>query len=520
LTEQYQIPARIRDLLFATLLLGCGGLFASDGAPSDDSDQDHEDHKDHGHSLGLSDEVVSFEEYAQDIAPRQATLTEAIDDAVYPENKARKELLDSRADNDVTTEIPERKSLFGQDRFLSPGPIDPGFESPTGATWRPSFVSFGTFRTAIQSYEAAGGPRTTEWANRLDIFGNFSLTSTERFLFGFRPLDEEGDFTGFQRRQGGKVQSTNGFDGEPHTFFIEGYLDELFPRFDPDDRMGLDIGYSLGRQPLFLQDGILANDDVDAVGFTKHNFFRMNASATRLSAFVAFNEVHRDDNRRDSGSTLYALSSTLDYPKRTLEVDAAYVDGSSASGGDGFYFGVGHIARFGYWNSTFRINTSVALDQGSNAVDDGWLFTHQLSRTMRHSDDILTFGMYAEIDNYTSAARGPATGGALGGFSLLQRAVGIGSYGAPIGMSDREALGFEVSYQHFLDSEERRQILLSAGVSRSHNALGNDTETGAVALQYQQALSRNLIWSTGGFGSITDEGERGFGVRSELIRKF
>lgn len=352
------------------------------------------------------------------------------------------------------------------------------------------------------------------------IFGNFSLTATERLLFGFRPLDEEGDFTGFARRQGGEFRSTNGFDGEPHRFFIEGYLDELFPRLDPEDRLGLDIGYSFGRQPLFLQDGILANDDVDAVGFTKHNFFRMNASATRLSGFVAFNEVHRNDNRRDSGATLFALSNTLDYPKRTLEVDTAYVIGSSASGGDGFYFGIGQIKRFGHWNSTFRMNTSVALAQGGPAVNDGWLFTHQFSRTMKHSEDILTLGMFAEIDDYTSAARGPATGGALGGFSLLQRAVGIGTYGSPSNLAARDALGFEISYQHFLDAEARRQLLVSAGVSASENLLGIDSTTGAVALQYQQQLTRNLIWILGGFSSITEDDDKGFGMRTELLRKF
>lgn len=473
-----------------------------------------------GHSLGLSDEVVPYEEFARDIEPRQPTITETLDDAIFPENRERKELLEARADDDVSTEIPPRRSLFGQDRFLSPGPIDPGHESFTGATWRPSFLAFGTLRSAVQSYEPAGGERVTEWANRLDIFGNLYLTSTERFLFGFRPLDEEGVFTGVTRRQGRETDFSNGFDGEPHRFFIEGYIDELFPRLDPEDRLGFDFGYSLGRQPLFLQDGILANDDLDAVGFTKHNFFRLNASATRLSAWVAFNEIHRDDNRRDSGATLYALSSQLDYPKRTLEVDAAYVDGSSASGGDGFYFGLGHIARFGYWNSTFRLNTSTALDEGGSGVDDGWLITHQLSRTMRHSDDILTFGAFFEIDDYTSAARGPAVGGALGGFSLLQRAVGIGNYGPASSLAERDALGFELSYQHFLDPEESRQVLLSAGYARSRNDLEEERRVGAFAAQYQQALTRNLIWILGGFASVDDEGEKGFGLRTELLRKF
>jgi hypothetical protein len=484
--------------------------------------------EDSAHSLGLSEEVVPLEEFGQGAVPRQKTITEAIDDAVFPENREREALLAARAPDDVTTEIPERKSLFGEDRFLSPGPIDPGTSSPTGATWRPSFFSFGTYRTALQSFESPDGQRTNEWANRLDLFGNFSLTSTERLLIGFRPLDDEGTFTGIGRRQGQSTEFRNGFDGEPHTFFIEGYLDELFPRFDPDDRMGLDPGYSLGRQPLFLQNGILADDNLDAIGLTKHNFFRMNASATRLSAYVAFNEIHRNDRRRDSGATLFALSSTLDYPKQTLEIDAAYVDGTNpedGGSGDGAYFGIGRIARIGYWNSTLRVNGSFAMHSGQNAggisaVADGWLFTHQLSRTMKHSDDIFTISTYSEQGDYTSAARDPATGGALGNFTLLQRAVGLGSYGAPLDTEAGDALGFELSYQHFLDSEERRQLLISAGAVRTETPAGEDMVTGAIGLQYQEALSKNLIFRAGGFGTATDDSGKGFGIRTELLRKF
>lgn len=46
-----------------------------------------------GHSLGLSEDVVAFEEFAQDIEPRQLTLTEELDDLIYPENKERLEIL-------------------------------------------------------------------------------------------------------------------------------------------------------------------------------------------------------------------------------------------------------------------------------------------------------------------------------------------------------------------------------------------------------------------------------------------
>jgi hypothetical protein len=57
---------------------------------------------------------------------------------------------------------------------------------------------------------------------------------------------------------------------------------------------------------------------------------------------------------------------------------------------------------------------------------------------MRHSDDILTFSTFYEIDDYTSAARGPATGEPLAGFSLVQRAVGVGSYRPPLGTASTD----------------------------------------------------------------------------------
>lgn len=64
---------------------------------------------DHTHTLGLSDEVVPFEEFGADLAPRQPTLTEVIDDALFPENRERQEMLQARALDDVTTKIPERR---------------------------------------------------------------------------------------------------------------------------------------------------------------------------------------------------------------------------------------------------------------------------------------------------------------------------------------------------------------------------------------------------------------------------
>lgn len=60
---------------------------------------------------------------------------------------------------------------IGQNPFLGKGPIAPGFKIPTGAIWQPVFIVFGTARTALQTLDNRTR-QITEWANRLDLYGN------------------------------------------------------------------------------------------------------------------------------------------------------------------------------------------------------------------------------------------------------------------------------------------------------------------------------------------------------------
>ena len=234
----------------------------------------------------------------------------------------------------------------------------------------------------------------------------------------------------------------------------------------------------------------MANDDLDALALTKHNMFLLGSSNARVSAWFGFSEINRGDNIRDSSARLFALDAALDYPKHTIEANIAYVDGSSRSGGDGLYLGLGHITQLGYWNSTFRVNQSFAMSS------------------------------FAEFGNYTSVGRGPENGGSLGGFSLLQRAVGLGYYGRALSEEPGDQAGQVFSFQHYLDEDAQSQILYAAGYSLGLDVNTGADITGALGVQYQKNLSTHTVWRIGGFGTVTDEGEKGFGIRTELERKF
>ena len=70
--------------------------------------------------------------------------------------------------------------------FLGTGRIGRGFTLPGGAVWRPSFLLFGGQRSGVSTVDD-GRVRGSEWANRIDLFGNLALTGSERLVFGLRP---------------------------------------------------------------------------------------------------------------------------------------------------------------------------------------------------------------------------------------------------------------------------------------------------------------------------------------------
>ena len=195
---------------------------------------------------------------------------------------------------------------IGQNPFLGRGPITPGFELPTGAVWQPEFIVFGTGRMAMQTFDN-GVQQITEWANRLDLYGNLYLTPTERIVIGFRPVDKVSlnsdrdtlRYSGyrFQPRDGPQ----NGLNGYVTTLFFQGDFGDCFRISIQTTGKSIDFSFASGRQPLNFQDGIMINEDsIDAIGITRTSLFALGASALRATALFAWSQLNRNDNVRDN----------------------------------------------------------------------------------------------------------------------------------------------------------------------------------------------------------------------------
>jgi hypothetical protein len=416
-------------------------------------------------------------------------------------------------------DFPERPAPIVEigDHFLGNGNLNTPFRLPTGAYWHPSFIMYGTMRTAAQSFDRGPGARSTEWVNRLDLFGNLQLAATERVVVGLRPFDQDGRFTGYRYEPDARKGWEDELNADVRTLFFEGEFGEIFPGLDDNDRVPLDIGISVGRQPFRMQDGLIVEDDaMDLIALTKNSLLPSGTSTLRISGIFGWNEIDRNNNREEKDAYFFGLNSQWDTYTSTWEADIAYVLSENRT--DGFYAGVGRTRRIGKVNNTIRVVTSVAVEDESAAVRTGTLIFNEFSYTPWYGHDLIYLTTFWGIDDYSSAVRAPPAGGPLGRTGLSFAAVGIGSYGAPLGNRPERSVGGGLGYQMFFGELRRTQAILEIGGRTSTDQSG--LASGAVSARMQHAVGRRIVLIADGFGVVNESLADGFGGRFEVLVKF
>ena len=371
------------------------------------------------------------------------------------------------------TQLPERNPpIFEWNLpFLGPGNIISGFKSPTGAVWQPAFWVFGSFQTSAGVISDGLNPTREYVSARADINGNLQLTPTERIVIGFTPLSQGGNLgTGLLHVDGQGTNFVNALNPNIQTLFFEGDTRQLFPGIDSDDRNGLDFGFAIGRQWISFQDGVMINDNIQALGITKDTIQIPGISTQdmRITGLVGWADIRRNDTIPDPSAYLLGIFTETDFRKSTVTFDFSYVGSENPRdpfgvqrGGSGVFFGTSATQRFGALNTTFRINTSTALDGTGTAVDNGTLFLAEFSRTMPGSTNLLYANFFATAGDYTSAARSGQVGGPLERVGILFAPLAASLAGSPIPGDANHAFGGALGYQMFFGI--RNQLTLEIG---------------------------------------------------------
>jgi len=423
---------------------------------------------------------------------------------------------------------PERPPLLIEtnEKFLGIGFLEQGVEIHTGAIWRPALWVFGTYRTGINHFDGGAGRHIGEWANRLDLFSQLNLSGTERIVLGLRPFDEEENSA---RNFGGydidRNRGLDGWNGDVQTLFFEGDFGEIFPNLDPYDTRALDYGFSVGRQPMSFQQGLLLNEDrIDAVTVTRNTLNGSGNLNLRSTVVYAWNEINRNNlagpNLNDGDAQLVGLFTESDFRKNTVNADVAYV--WSNNGIDDLVVaglsGIRRISGFhNTYNSSLHFLTSIPTNGETNLAGQGELLFSQFSWTPHHTHDLIFLNAFWAIDQFTSASRGTLAGGPLGQTGLLFSAAGLGRYGAPLNNQAANVAGASLGYQMFFD-HTHQQVTFEVGARQDTD----QTNQAALAsgIRYQKKLDEHWIVVVDAFISKREAQRVGQGGRVELQMKF
>lgn len=404
------------------------------------------------------------------------------------------------------------------DKFLANGNIEPGYTLPTGAVWQPGLWVFGNWRNAAGHFDNGRAESQEYLATRLDLFFNLKLSPTERILLGITPFTDGAQQTGILHRDSQGTTFENGLNPYINTLFFEGEFGEIFPNLDPDDNKALDFGFAIGRQPIFFQEGIMINDTIDAIGITRDTIMIPGLTPDmRLTALFGWSNIHRNDNIRDRDAYLLGLFSETDLRWSTVNLDGSYVISTNPQGGDGLFLGAAATQRIGQFNTSFRINGSLAVNEKGPAVDSGVVLFSEVSRTVTGSENLVYANAFWGIENYSSAARGPTTGGPLGRAGILFASPVVGFAGSALSNQANDVFGGALGYQMFFN-HEKTQFTMELGGRKDTDG----SNTGAIAFggQLLHALNNRSSIQLDGFVSEGQNQTTGTGLRLELRTRF
>jgi hypothetical protein len=405
----------------------------------------------------------------------------------------------------------------GGDLFLGVGDLYEGFETPCGAVWQPQLWVFGTMRSAVQMFENAGSNSTaSEWANRLDLYANVQLTGTEKFIVGIRPLDrnEPSKFSrvAFNDNRG---SGQSEFNLNIRTMFFEGDLGSLFPGLDPEGIKPIDYGFSVGRQLLQFQEGIMLNDEVDSIGIVRNNIHLPGIPSLRTSVVWGWNDLGRSDAGRDNTTNMFGLFNSADMQDLSWNLDMVYVS-DSVDGGDSYHLGLSSIQRIGHYNTAFRVNASSA-ETASAKAGTGVLYSAEVSLTPQKSDDVAYLNTFVADGNFTQVGREPVVGGPLGALGILFASPSLGNFGSELISFANDVAGFALGYQAFWNHHRTSLTLETAG---RKDLSGDRFDDIAFGFEFRQRLAQRIQLQVDSHYTVQEKRGNGYGLRTEILYQF
>jgi hypothetical protein len=407
----------------------------------------------------------------------------------------------------------QESSLLGQNNLLVPG-----------------LAVYGDWRTAV-AYNQNNGKDIAQIATRVNIDVDFKITGTERIHAFFTPLQDDAKFTRCEFGGGGvdKRKCKLEFDPNPQTLFFEGDVGSLWSGFS-GTAASFDLPFTVGLFPLFLQNGIWANDAIlgGAVSLTAKNSRALGLSNYDITFFTAFDNVDnaliKGDiaSRNNNVANLYGVTTFIDAFGGYIEAGYGLVQGVDDRA-DGQLTNFVTAAFTKRYYNTISNSTRLFGNFGNGKDDEGFLVISENSLISGLPSTLLPYAnFFFGSGNPQPLVDGNGAGllknvginfetDALTGFPKLND-TGSNAYGGAIGLQYLFGLDQQLVFE-LATVQPYGTPIPGVGVADAQYAAG---------IRYQIPLNKDWIFRADATYQIVDNPnvEDNWGVRAEFRRKF
>ncbi len=391
----------------------------------------------------------------------------------------------------------------------------------------PGLAVYGDWRTAI-AYNQNNGKDIAQVATRLNLDVDLKITGTERIHAFFTPIQEDNVFTRYEFGAGDGLDDFDfQFDGDAQTLFFEGDAGSIYSGFSGTEAT-FDLPFTAGLFPLFLQNGIWANDAILGGAFTipAQNSAMLGLANFDVTFFGAFDNVDNAalvgaDGKVDNNSAnLFGATAFIDAFDGYIETGYALVQGLDEQDDVLDHYLTAAYSRR-YYNTlsnTTRVFANFRADgdedsDGFAIISENSLISGLPSTLVPYANFFVGFGSPKPLVDGNGAGILKNVGinfetDALTGYPKLDD-TGSNAFGGAIGL------------QYLFDLDQQLVFEVAFVEPFEDDGLGaNDTQIG-FGLRYQVPINRAWLFRADATYQITQGVEEdNFGVRAEIRRKF
>jgi hypothetical protein len=390
----------------------------------------------------------------------------------------------------------------------------------------PGLAVYGDWRTAIASNNN-NGKNVSQVATRLNLDVDLKITGTERVHAFFTPLQKNNKFSRFEFGNGdGNGQFNDELDLNPQTLFFEGDAGSLYSGFSGQEA-SFDLPFTVGLYPLFLQNGIWANDNIlgGAVSLPAKNSAALGLANFDITFFAAFDNVDNAgiigaDKGDNHLANLYGVTAFIDAFDGYIETGYGVIQGRDEQ--DGL---LTHFLTAAYTHRYFNTvsnSTRVFANFGSDpeGSSDGAALISENSLVTGLPSTLLPYAnFFVGVGNPQPLVDGN-NAGILKNVGINFETDALTGY-PKLDDSGSNAFGGAIGLQYLFNLDQQLVFEVAMVQPFEDDGIGAKDAQYGFGVRYQVPIDRAWLFRADATYQILDGGdEDNFGLRAEVRRKF